>query len=145
MTYDVGSNNHRVKLVNKKKITWFVESWSWYVVLSTSGTGTATFGSKAGLITVLQTVSPLRLVVHEAADSYSIIEADNIAIENSEVAAQSIRYISDENGSAGIQRRFKSPVYKRFTLTSTDGNQWAGRSRNTRHFLQQYGTAQWTR
>lgn len=55
----------------------------------------------------------------------SIIEADNIAIENSEVAAEVIRYISDENGSAEIPGRFKSPAYWGFTLTSTDGNKRA--------------------
>lgn len=56
-------------------------------------------------------------VVHEAADSYSIIEEHNIAIEILEVATQSIRYISDENGPAVIQRRFKSSAYWRYTLT----------------------------
>lgn len=65
-------------------------------MLSTSGTGSFTRGSKASLITALQTGSPLRLVVHEPTDSYSIIEADNIAIENSEFAAEVIRYISDK-------------------------------------------------
>lgn len=73
----------------------------------------------------MQTGSPLCLVVNETTDSYSIIEADNIAIENWEVAADVIRYISDENGSAEIPRRFKSPAYWRFTLTSTDGNKRA--------------------
>lgn len=83
----------------------------------------ATYGSKTELITFLQRESPLRLVVYEGDNSYSIIEADNTAIQKSEVAVQSIRYISDENGSGGIQRRFKSPAYWRFTLTSTNGNQ----------------------
>lgn len=94
-------------------------------MLSTSGTGSVSRGSKASLITALQTGSTLRLVVLETTDSYSIIEADNIAIENSEFAAEVIRYISDENGSAEIPRQFKSPAYLRFTLTSTDGNQRA--------------------
>lgn len=70
------------------------------------------------LITALQTGSPLRLVVHETTDSYSIIEADNIAIQNSEVAAKVIRKISDENGSAEIPRRFKSPAYWQFTFVN---------------------------
>lgn len=87
-------------------------------MLSTSGTGSVTRGSKASLITALQTGSPLRLVVHETTDSYSIIEADNIAIENSEVAAKVIRKISDENGSAEIPRRFKSPAYWQFTFVN---------------------------
>lgn len=73
----------------------------------------------------MQTGSPLCLVVNETSDSYSIIEADNIAIENSEVAAEVIRYISDENGSAEIPGRFKSPAYWGFTLTSTDGKKRA--------------------
>lgn len=70
-------------------------------MLSTSGTGSVTRGSKASLITALQTGSPLRLVVHETTDSYSIIGADNIAIENSE-----------------IPRRFKSPGYWQFTFVN---------------------------
>lgn len=94
-------------------------------MLSTTGTGSVARGSKAILITALQTESPLRLVVHETTDSYSIIEADNVAIENSEVAAEVIRYISDENESAEIPRRFRSPAYWGFTLTSTEGNQRA--------------------
>lgn len=98
---------------------------SWSKVLSTSGTCSVARGSKTSLITVLHTGSSLRLVVHETTDSYSIIEADNIVIENSEVAADVIRYISDENERAEISSRFRSPVYWRFTLTSTDGNQRA--------------------
>lgn len=89
-------------------------------MLSTSGTGSVTRGSKASLITSLQTGSPLRLVVHETTDSYSIIEADNIAIENSEVAAKVIRKISDENGSAEIPRRL-SPLRIGNLLSSTVG------------------------
>lgn len=117
MAYDLGSTNNRGNSVDKKAIAWFVESWSWYVVLPSSSTGTASRGSKDGVIHALQTGSPLRSVVHEAADSYSIIEEHNIAIEILEVATQSIRYISDENGTAVIQRRFKSSAYWRYTLT----------------------------
>lgn len=40
-------------------------------------TGSVTRGSKANLITAVQTGSPLRLVVHETTDSYSKIEADH--------------------------------------------------------------------
>lgn len=94
-------------------------------MLSTSGTGSVSRGSKASLITALQIGSPLLLVVLETTDSYSIIEADNIAIKNSEFATEVIRYISDENGSPEIPRQFKSPAYLRFTLMSTDGNQRA--------------------
>lgn len=125
MAYDVGSTNNRGNSVDKKAIAWFVESWSWYVVLPTSSTGTASRGSKDGVIPALQTGSPLRSVVHEAAHSYSTIEEHNIAIKNLDVATQSIRYISDENGTAVIQRRFKSSANWRYPLTSTNGNQQA--------------------
>ncbi|XP_052672813.1 uncharacterized protein LOC128155241 [Crassostrea angulata] len=123
--YDIGSTQNRGNSADKQAISWFIETRPWSNVLSTSSTGSVTHGSKADLVTALQAGSQLRLVVHEAVDSFSIIEADNIAIENSEVAAQSIRYISDENGSSGIPRRFKTPPYWKFTLTSTDGNQRA--------------------
>lgn len=125
MRYDIGSTLNRLSSNNKEFITWFVESRPWSKVLTTSSSGIATYGSKAELNTFLQRGSPLRLNVHEEENSYSIIEADNIAIQNSEVAVQSIKYISDENGSGGIPRRFKSPAYWRFTLTSTSGNQRA--------------------
>lgn len=121
--YDIGSTINRSSSNDKESITWFVESRPWSKVLTTSSSGIATYGSKANLNTSLQRGSPLRLVVHEEENSYSIIEADNIAIQNSEVAVQSIRYISDENGSGRIPRQFKSPAYWRFTLTSTNGNQ----------------------
>lgn len=120
MRYTIGSTENKGHSTDKKSITWFVESRSWSKVLSTSKTGSVTRGSKASLITALQTGSPLRLVVHETTDSYSIIEADNIAIENSEVAAKVIRKISDENGIAEIPRRFKSPAYWQFTSV----NRW---------------------
>ncbi|XP_052675053.1 uncharacterized protein LOC128156795 [Crassostrea angulata] len=123
--YNIGSTHNRGNSADKHAITWFIETRSWSKVLSTSSAGSVTHGSKADLITALQAGSQLRLVVHEAVDSFSIIEADNIAIENSEVAAQSLKYISDENGSGGIPRQFKTPPYWRFTLTSTDGNQRA--------------------
>lgn len=125
MRYSIGSTENKGHSTDKKSITWFVESKSWSKVLSTSGTGSVARGSKASQITALQTGSLLRVVVHDATDSYSIIEAVKIAIENSEEAAKVIRYISDENESAEIPRRFRSPVYWEFTLTSTDGNQRA--------------------
>lgn len=124
MWYSIGSTGNKGHST-KTSITWFVESKSWSKVLSTSGTGSVASGSKASLITALQTGSLLRVVVHDTTDSYSIIEAVKIAIENSEEAAEVIRYISDENESAEILRRFRSPVYWEFTLTSTDGNQRA--------------------
>lgn len=123
--YNIGSTQNRGNSADKQAISWFIETRPWSNVLSTSSTGSVTHGSKADLVTAVQAGSQLRLVVHEAVDSFSIIEADNIAIENSEVAAQSIRYISDENGSSGIPRRFKTPPYWKFSLTSTDGNQRA--------------------
>lgn len=115
MRYCMGSTENKSHSTDKKSITWFFESRSWSKVFSTSGTGSVARGSKASQITALQTGSLLRLVVHKTTDSYSIIEADNIAIENSEVAAEVIRKIRDENGSAKIP--------KRFTLTLTDENQ----------------------
>lgn len=121
--YDIGSTINRSSSNDEESITWFVESRPWSKVLTTSSSGIATYGSKANLNTSLQRGSPLRLVVHEEDNSYSIIEADNIAIQNSEVAVHSIRYISDKNGSGRIPRQFKSPAYWRFTLTSTNGNQ----------------------
>lgn len=123
--YNIGSTQNRGNSADKQAISWFIETRPWSNVLSTSSTGSVTHGSKADLVTAVQAGFQLRLVVHEAVDSFSIIEADNIAIENSEVAAQSIRYISDENGSSGIPRRFKTPPYWKFSLTSTDGNQRA--------------------
>lgn len=123
--YNIGSTQNRGNSADKQAISWFIETRPWSNVLSTSSTGSVTHGSKADLVTSVQAGFQLRLVVHEAVDSFSIIEADNIAIENSEVAAQSIRYISDENGSSGIPRRFKTPPYWKFSLTSTDGNQRA--------------------
>lgn len=114
---------HRLSWTGKEPISWFVESRPLSKILTTSCSVMATYGSKTELITFLQRGSPLRLVVYEGDNSYSIIEADNTAIQKSEVAVQSIRYISDENGSGGIQRRFNSPAYWRFTLTSTNGNQ----------------------
>lgn len=116
MSNSIGSTKNKGHSTDKKSITWFVES-------------------NTSLITALQTGSPLRLVVHETTDSYSIIEADNKAIENSEVAAKVIRKISDENGSSEIPRRFKFPAYWQFTFV----NRWnpagcfCGRSGNTRH------------
>lgn len=85
---------------DKESITWFVESRPWSKVLTTSSSGIATYGSEANLISSLQRGYLLRLVVYEE-DSYSIIEADNISIPSSEVAVQSVRYISDENESGG--------------------------------------------
>lgn len=123
--YNIGSTQNRGNSADKQAISWFIETRPWSNVLSTSSTGSVTHGSKADLVTAVQAGFQLRLVVHEAVDSFSIIEADNIAIENSEVAAQSIRYISDENGSSGIPRRFKTPPHWKFSLTSTDGNQRA--------------------
>lgn len=118
MRYSIGSTKNKGHSTDKKSITWFVESKSWSKVLFTSGTGSVARGSNTSLITALQTGSPLRLVVHETTHSYSIIEADNIAIENSEVAAKVIRKISDENGSSEIPRRFKFRAYWQFTFVN---------------------------
>ena len=123
--YNIGSTVNKMTSNDKESITWFVESRPWSKVLTTSSSGIATYGSKANLISSLQRGYLLRLVVYEEEDSYSIIEADNISIPSSEVAVQSVRYISDENGSGWIPRRFKSPAYWKFTLTSTNGNQQA--------------------
>lgn len=123
--YDIGSTENRGNSADKKAITWFVETRTWFKVLSTSSAGLVIHGSKDNLISSLRGGSPLRLIVHEATDTYSILEPENIAIQNSDVAAQSVRYISDENGSAGIPRQFKTPAYWRFTLTSTGGIQRA--------------------
>lgn len=125
MRYSIGSTENNGHSTYKKSIMWFVESRSWSKVLSTTGTGYVARGSKTSLITALHNGSSLRLLVHETTDSYNIIKADNIAIENSEVAAEVMRYISDENGSAEIIRRFKSPAYWQSTLTSTDENKRA--------------------
>ena len=121
--YNIGSTTNRGNSADKTAIEWYIESRQWKKVLTTTDNGTVSRGSKANLIKAVKSGSQLRLVVHENANSLSVIDADNIAIENSEVAAQSIRYISDENGTGSIPRRFKSPPYWKFTLTSTDGKQ----------------------
>lgn len=136
LRYSIGSSENKGHSADKKSITWFVESRSWSKVLSTSGTGSVSRGSKASLITALQTGSTLRLVVLETTDSYSIIEADNIAIENSEFAAEVIRY---KVMKTEVQR-FRgslSPLlicdllWRQQTATS---GLFCGRFANTRHF-----------
>lgn len=123
--YNIGSTKHRGNSNAKASIEWYIETRPWKRMLSTFSNGTVGFGSKSDLMNAVRKGSLLRLVVQEAANSYSIIDADNIALENNEVAAQSIRYISDENASGTIPRRFKSPPFWKFTLTSTDGKQRA--------------------
>lgn len=55
--YSIGSTENIGYSADKKSTTWFVESRSWSKVLSTSGTGSVARGSKASLITALQTGS----------------------------------------------------------------------------------------
>lgn len=69
MRYSIGSTENKGHSTDKTSITWFVESKSWSKVLSTSGTGSVASGSKASLITALQTGSLLRVVVHDTTDS----------------------------------------------------------------------------
>lgn len=76
--YHIESTINRLSSNDKESITWFVESRPWSNVLTTSSSGIATYGSKAELNSVLQRGCPLRLVVHEEENSYSITEADNI-------------------------------------------------------------------
>ncbi|XP_062572878.1 uncharacterized protein LOC134234851 [Saccostrea cucullata] len=123
--YNIGSSNSRGGSRGNQAMEWYVETRPWKKVLSTSSTGSVNDGSKSDLINALQKGSQLRLVIQEAEKSYSIVEADNIAIEGNEVAAQSIRYINDEDGAGGIPRRFKEPPFWKFTLTVTDGNRRA--------------------
>lgn len=75
-----------------------------FKVLSTTGTG------------LLHTTNLIRsnrisALFYNSSDTYSIIEADNIANENLKVAPEVIKYISDENRKAYILSRFKSPAY----------------------------------
>lgn len=119
--YEIGSPKRRGANYGGEHMTWFVESRPWSRVLTTSSAGIATQGSKANLINTLKRGYSLRLVVCEEEDSVSVIEADNILIQNSEVSVQPIRCIADENGKVTIP--MNPPVYWRFIMTSTDGNQ----------------------
>ncbi|XP_061188254.1 uncharacterized protein LOC133196360 [Saccostrea echinata] len=123
--YNIGSSTSRGDSQGNQSMEWYIETRPWKKVLSTSSTGVVNDGSKSNLINAVQKGSQLRLVIQEAEKSYSIVEADNIAIEGNEVAAQSIRYISDEDGTGGIPRQFKKPPFWKFTLTVTDGNRRA--------------------
>jgi hypothetical protein len=94
--FDVGCSNSRGEDDDTEAISWFVDTRPWVHVLSTDTTGSATKGSKAGLIDAVKAGAEVRYAIMDSSNT-RVHKADNLAISSSdEVAAQSIRTVSQE-------------------------------------------------
>ena len=76
-----GNKNITQKFI--EPIKWFVDTENWELALETDANGTAIKGSKSELVRAIRKGSPVRCV-----DSNHAFTAQNLAIQNHEVAAQ---------------------------------------------------------
>lgn len=118
--YNVGSKTNRGNDDSKVEVSWYIDTRPWTHVLSTSSSGTATFGSKSTLIDAIKAGSMLRFVIHFGGEKL-VLQADNIALNNggTELAAQTIRTISYTNENI---RKFQSNPYWSFSIVTTQGD-----------------------
>ena len=125
LKYQVGANVLTHSSIEAETITWFVDSpRNWIPVLSVATDGTVISGSKAALTNAIRAGSEVRynlVDVYTDEPGFSIAhQADNVAIDGTEVGAMHVRAISvSREGDYEIS--FQSKPYWWFTIITTTG------------------------
>lgn len=122
--YKVGINTYVPgDSLNKESLSWFVDTRPWTKALEVNDNGVVTFGSKAVLTHAIRNGAEVRYKLDfpsNPADSYSVLEADNIAINGNDVGAMNVRSISLQNEGT-TEVKFQDNPYWWFTITTTTG------------------------
>ncbi|KAH3748739.1 uncharacterized protein LOC127847069 isoform X3 [Dreissena polymorpha] len=118
---NVGEYVEQGRTTGKKAVSWFIDTRPWVQVLVNSKTGSVLSGSKAALISAVQSGARVRYVlsVDPSTSDVSVHEADNLAVSGSEVSAAHIRSVS--LSSRPMEVDFLSNPFWWFTQSTTTG------------------------
>ncbi|XP_052234609.1 uncharacterized protein LOC127847062 [Dreissena polymorpha] len=118
---NVGGYAGQGRTTGKKAVSWFIDTHSWVQVLVNSKTGTVLSGSKAALISAVQSGARVRYVLRfdPSISDVLVLEADTLSVSGSEVSATHVRSVS--LSSLPTEVEFQTEPYWWFTQSTSTG------------------------
>jgi len=116
--YNVGEFVNRGNTKNQYSIIWFAETRPWKLVYAHNANGGAISGSKMRVIEAIKRGASVRLVHQNGNYAFP---AQNLAINNNEVAAQNVNHISMKTSNNNKEMEIKAVPYWWFTIVTTQG------------------------
>ena len=117
--YNVGAHVHRGDSVNKLEVKWFVDTRPWTLAVSTNAAGAPVSGSKSALIQAVRAGGSVRCVQKDGAYAFP---AQNLAIHQNEMAAQTLNHVSMQFVPNNLhEMMIQASAYWWFTIVDTTG------------------------
>ncbi len=116
--YNVGRHTHRGDSTSKYRVDWFVDRRPWKLAVNVNKDGSVISGSKADLIEAVRKGASVRCVNGDGLYAYP---ADNLAIQNKDVAAQTIFSVSMQYAPGQYEMMIQPNAYWWFTIVDTTG------------------------